>query len=143
MQALMDGTAVIRPSCSAVGIVKGMISRRQGRGVEAHQVRDNRLNPPLLVIEHDRRAAVTANAELKRAIGVLGVERLTLQTSFIVDLHVTMIEEHHMGRVLARHALTYRTMARMAVDRICIRGRVNMTASTSIFGHACLPQLVS
>ena len=85
-QGLVYGPAVVGFLLALGRVEEGVIRRRQAVGVETHQVRDHRPDPPLLVVQHDRRAAGGAGAQLERSVRVLRVERLTIQGVRVVDL---------------------------------------------------------
>src|SRR6056297_200963 len=132
-QRLMDRAAVIRLRHAARGIVEGVIGGRCDLTVIAHQVRHDDADAVLLVVEHDRRAAFATGAQLKRAVGIVGVERLAFQTGLVVDRHIAMPEEHDMGGVLPGDALADGTVTGVIVDRVVIGMRVDVIATAGIF----------
>jgi hypothetical protein len=74
----------------------------------------------LFVIEHNRCATVRAGAQLQRPIGVLSVERLTIQAVEVVYFQVSVIKEHDMSGVLSGNAFADRAVAGVVVYRVVI-----------------------
>ena len=131
-QCLVHGSAVVGSRCACRGIVESVVRRRQPARVEAHQVRHDRPNAALLVVQHDGRAAVGTHAEFKRPAGVLVVERLALQAAGLVDGEIAVPEKDDVRRVLARDSLANRTMADVVVDGIVVGMRVNVIAAPAV-----------
>src|SRR3546814_11409281 len=89
--------------------------------------------------EHDRGAAGGAGAQLQGTVGVLVVERLALHAVWIVHLHVAMLEEHDVARLLAGDALAHGAVAGVVVERLVVRVSMAMVApSCVLMGHALL-----
>src|SRR5262245_417539 len=90
-QTLVNGFAVRRLLRSRLRVEERVIGRVRNFRV-THQVRHDHANALLLVVEHDRRAALRAHTELERPLRILIVERLALQPGHVVDLEITVIE---------------------------------------------------
>lgn len=106
-QTVMDGASISRPG---------------------HHDTDS----PLLVIQHDRRAADFTHAQLQRAARVLIIEGHALQAARTGNGEVAVLEEHNVGRRLPGDALADRTMTGVIIDRISIGMRLMMRASTGV-----------
>lgn len=97
----------------------------------------------MLVVEHDRRATGRTRAQLQRTIGVVGIERLTIQTRHVVRVEVIVVEEAHMRAVLPRNALTNRAMAGVVVDRVVVGMGMNVVApARMIVCHGIFPLFI-
>src|SRR5690606_29765309 len=90
-QAFVDRAAVLGLLVPGCRVEERVVARGHAVRVEAHQVGHDSADSALLVIEHDRRAAGRAGAELQRTVRVLVVERLTLQVIRLVDLEVAVL----------------------------------------------------
>jgi hypothetical protein len=132
-QAFVNRAAVIRPGNTRRRIVERVIAGCRERGFISHQVGHDHTDAGLLVIQHDRRAAICTGAQLQRAVGAAGVERLTIQSGLVIDHHLTVIEKRHMGSRLPSHGFADRAMAGVIVDRIVIGIRMDVVAATSEF----------
>src|SRR6056297_1827398 len=132
-QRLVDRAAIAGLRHTARRIVEGVIGGRGDLITIPHQVGHDDADAMLLVVEHDRRAAFATGAQLKRAVGIVGVERLAVQTGLVVDRHIAMPEEHDMGGVLPGDALADRTVTGVIVDRVVIGMRVDVSAAAGIF----------
>ncbi|EON90856.1 hypothetical protein MARLIPOL_15794 [Marinobacter lipolyticus SM19] len=95
-----------------------MVSRGQALWIVPHEVRNNRADSSLFVIQHDGCATRGAGTQFKWSIRILIVERLSVQAFPIVHCQVTMVEEDDMGRLLPGDTFTDRTMADVVVYRI-------------------------
>src|SRR3546814_17243090 len=76
----------------------------------------------------DRGGAGGAGAQLQGTVGVLVVERLALHAVWIVHLHVAMLEEHDVARLLAGDALAHGAVAGVVVERLVVRASMDMVA---------------
>lgn len=132
-QAFVNRVAVIRTGNTRRRIIERMIAGCWERGFISHQVGHDHTDAGLLVIQHDRRAAICTGAQLQRAVGAVGVERLTIQPGLVIDHHLTVIEKRHMGSRLPGHGFADRAMAGVIVDRIVIGIRMDVVAATSEF----------
>src|SRR6056297_1744929 len=132
-QRLIDRAAVAWLRHAARRVIEGVIRGRGDLIIIAHQVWHDDADAALLVVEHDRRAAIRAGAQLQRTIGIVGIERLALQTGLVVHRHIAMLEEHDMGGVLPGDALADGTVTGVIVDRVMIGMRVDMSAAAGIF----------
>jgi hypothetical protein len=74
----------------------------------------------LLVIKHDGCATTRARTELQRAIGILGVERLTIQAVELVYGQVSVVKKDNMGAVLPGNSFTDGAVTGVVVDRVII-----------------------
>ena len=74
----------------------------------------------MLVIQHDRRAAGRARAQLERAVGVLIVEGLPVQARGVIDIQVAMFEKDDMSRRLPGYALADGAVASVVVYRVVV-----------------------
>jgi hypothetical protein len=119
-QTFVDGTTVVRRGRTGCRVEEGVVRGRHAARVEAHEVWDDDTNPAFLVVQHDRRAARCARAQLERPVRVLIIERLAVQTVEIVDREIIVFEKHDVSGVLARHSFTYRTMTRVFVNRLAV-----------------------
>src|SRR5262245_39412347 len=81
----VDWAAVVWARDAGRRVVERVIRGRQLRCVVTHQIRYDRANPVLLVVEHDRFTACRAGAELEWPIRILSVERLSLESGHVVD----------------------------------------------------------
>lgn len=88
---------------------------------------------PLLVIQHDRRAADFAHAQLQWAARILVVEGDALQAVSTGNGEISVLEEHDVGRRLPGDALADRTMTGVVIDRISVGMRLMMRASPGVF----------
>src|SRR6056297_624530 len=132
-QRLVDRAAIAGLRHTARRIVEGVIGCRGDLITIPHQVGHDDADAVLLVVEHDRRAALATGAQLKRAVGIVGIERLAFQTGLVVHRHIAMFEEHDMGGVLPGDALADGTVTGVIVDRLVIGMRVDMSATAGIF----------
>ena len=80
VKPFIDWQAIIRFWHTAGRVMECVVGRGQPCRIVSHQVRHDRSNPLLLVIKHDRRAAICARAQLKRTVRILVVERLAIET---------------------------------------------------------------
>ena len=127
-----DRAAVVRCRGTAGRIVEGMIGRRHAVRGMAHQVRHDRANAVLFVIEHDGCATGRAGAEFQGTIRVLIVEWLAVQAIGVIDGEITVSEKRDMGRVLSRNALADGAVTGVVVDRIVVRVSVYVVAPSRI-----------
>src|SRR6056297_4119903 len=132
-QRLVDRAAIAGLRHTARRIVEGVIGGRGDLITIPHQVGHDDADAMLLIVEHDRRAAFATGAQLKRAVGIVGIERLAFQTGLVVHRHIAMFEEHDMGGVLPGDALADGTVTGVIVDRLVIGMRVDMSATAGIF----------
>ena len=132
-QTVVDGTTIVRGRTTSRRVKERVVSRRQALGIESHEVRHNRANPSLLVVEHDRCATRRARTKLQRTIGVLSVERLTIQSVEIVHRQISVVEEDYMSAVLPSHTFTDGAVTGVVVDRVVVRMGVNVAAPAGIF----------
>ena len=130
----MDGASISRPGHTGRGVVESVVGRGQPLRVIAHQVGHHDTDSPLLVIQHDRRAADFTHAQLQRAARVLIIEGHALQAARTGNGEVAVLEEHNVGRRLPGDALADRTMTGVIIDRISIGMRLMMRASTGVLG---------
>src|SRR3546814_6810079 len=114
---------------SALRVVEGVVGRWLDLRAVAHQIGHDHPNAVLLVVEHDRGAAGGAGAQLQGTVGVLVVERLALHAVWIVHLHVAMLEEHDVARLLAGDALAHGAVAGVVVERLVVRVSMDMVRS--------------
>jgi len=114
-------------------VVKGMIAGRHALGVVAHQVGHDGPDAVLLVIQHDRSAALVAHAQLQWSFRIFTVERYALELVGLIDDNILVIEKHHVGGGLACHALAHGTMAGVVVNRGMLQMTVNVFASSGVF----------
>ena len=110
-----------------------MVSRVQLFRIVSHQVRHNCTNSLLLVIKHDGGTAGRTGAKLEWPLGVLIVEGLTLQTLCIVNFKIVVIEKNNVRTVLPGNTFADGAVARVVVNWVLVRMRMNMFASPSIF----------
>jgi hypothetical protein len=74
----------------------------------------------LFVIEHNGCATGRARAQLQRPIGVLTVERLTIQAVQVFDFQISVVKEDDMSGILPGNAFTDRAVASVVVYRVVI-----------------------
>jgi len=110
-----------------------MIGCGQAVRIVSHEIRHNRADASLSVIEHNRCTTSRARAQFQRSIGILIVEWLTIQPVKAVYPQITVIEENDVSAVLPGNAFADRAMADVVVYRLVICVGVNMVAPPSIF----------
>ena len=131
-QPFANGAAIIRPGNAGGRVIKGMIGCRQALGIVAHQVGHNNPDTPLLVIQHDGRAAVCAGAKFERAIRVLIVKRLAIKSVRIVHGEICVVKKDNMRCRLPGHSFADGAVACVIVYRFVISVRVDMVAPSSV-----------
>jgi len=113
---------------------------REGGVIIAHDVRHRDADALLFVVQHQHRAAIGAEADFQRAIGVVGIERHTLHLFGVVGLQVGVVEKGDMGVLLTGDGFADIAVTFMVINRFCGSGHMHMRAAPGIFcGHTILP----
>ena len=105
-QTVIDRATVVRSWVAFALVPKSVVGRLWKHGiVVAHHVRHGDADALLLVIKHQHGTTVGAEADFQRAVRVAGIEGHPLHLFRVVGLHVAVIEEGDMRRVLAGYGL--------------------------------------
>jgi hypothetical protein len=107
-----------------------MVARREAVRVVPHEVGYYDTDASQLVVQHDRATTGLAGAQLEWPVGILVIERHTIQALRPFDGQIAIPEKHHMCRGLRGDPLAHGTMAGVAIDGIGIRVRLVVLAAT-------------
>ena len=114
--------------------------RREFRVIIAHHIRHRHADALLLVVQHQNRPAIGAQANFQRPIGVVCIKRHPLHLFGMIGLHITMLEKRHMRVLLLGDRFADVAVAFVVVNRLGSGRNMHMRAAAGVFrGHNSLP----